>query len=144
VILVDVNLLLYAYDDRSPHQAAAAKWLEDAFDSEDVIGIAATTIVTFVRLSTDPRVFGSALATDAAVATIDAIVALDNVTLVVPGPRHYSILREVLLASRATRNLVPDAALAALAIEHGGTIATNDRDFDRFRGPKVIYPLETR
>jgi toxin-antitoxin system PIN domain toxin len=142
VILLDANLLLYAYDVASPHYERARAWLLDSLEGHDPIGVAPSTIVTFVRLATNSRVFPTPLTTDLAVAAIDAFLDADTATIVLPGERHYAILRDVLLASRATGNLLPDAALAALAIEHHATIATNDHDFDRFRAVRVIYPLE--
>ncbi|MGD1068200.1 MAG: TA system VapC family ribonuclease toxin [Vulcanimicrobiaceae bacterium] len=144
MILIDANLLVYAFDRRSPWYEQARMWLTGLLEGADPVGLASSTIVTFVRLATDPRIYAEPLTIDDAIAAIDALATIDTVSLVIPGPRHYSILRDVLLASRATRNLVPDAALAALAIEHGATIATNDHDFDRFRAARVIYPLEAR
>jgi toxin-antitoxin system PIN domain toxin len=107
------------------------------------IGIATPTIVAFLRRATDGRVFSSPLTIDDAISAIDALLAHGNVTVLGPGDRHFALFTRILRASRATRDLIPDAHLAAIALEHGGTIATNDRDFDRFAGVTVDYPLAT-
>jgi predicted nucleic acid-binding protein len=78
-----------------------------------------------------------------AVAAIDSLLAYDHVIVLLPGERHLAICTQIVLAARATRDLIPDAHLAALAVEHGGVVCTNDRDFDRFTNVSVQYPLAT-
>ena len=102
-----------------------------------------STIVAFYRLTTNGRVFRTLLTLEQAVAVIDSLLAYDHVIVLLPGERHLPIFTQRVLATRATRDLIPDAHLAALAVEHGGVVCTNDHDFDRFTNLGVQYPFAT-
>ncbi len=141
MIVPDVSLLLYAYDTSAKQHAPSFEWLARALERAEQIGIAMSTIVAFYRLSTDHRIFSSPLTLEQAAGAIETLLAYDGVGVIYPTDRHLPIFNRLVLASRATRDLIPDAHLAALALEHGGIVHTNDHDFDRFEGVRVEYPL---
>ncbi len=141
MIVLDVNLLLYAYDTSAKQHARCFDWLAGCVERAEQIGISISTIVAFYRLSTDHRIFRSPITLEQAGDAIDSLLSYDSVSVIYPGERHLPIFTRLVLASRATRDLIPDAHLAALALEHGGIIHTNDHDFDRFEEVRVEYPL---
>ena len=140
MILVDANLLLYAYDTSSPQHEKARTWLQHTIAEEDV-GLALTTLLAFVRISTAPTVFARPLAIGDAVAIVQEWLALPTISLVEPTRRHWAVLAEIAQAGQARGGLVMDAHLAALAREHGAELCTADRDFARFDGLRWRDPL---
>jgi uncharacterized protein len=134
VILVDANLLLYAHDASSEHHAAARDWWERRLSDAKLVRLAWITVVAFIRITTHPRVFREPMTIAEATGHVSAWLERPMVGLLDPGARHWSILSDLLRESRATANLVTDAHLAALAIEHGATLCSTDRDFRRFAG----------
>jgi toxin-antitoxin system PIN domain toxin len=134
-------LLVYSYDETSAFHEKSRAWLLACLEDDEPIGVAMSTIVGFYRLTTDGRVFRTPLTLEQAVAAIDSLLAYDHVIVLLPGERHLGIFTQLVLAARATRDLIPDAHLAALAVEHGGVVCTNDHDFDRFKNVGVRYPL---
>jgi toxin-antitoxin system PIN domain toxin len=144
LILVDANLLLYAYQPRSPHHQASRRWLEDVLSGPELVRFAWVTIWAFIRISTDPRVLERPLTIGEASAAVTAWLAQPTAGLIEPGDRHWALLSVLLEEGQATGALAMDAALAALAIEHGATLHTTDRDFSRFPGLKWINPIGRR
>ena len=142
MILLDVNLLLHAYDSASKEYHRARPWLERAFVSAEIVALPWATILAFLRISTTPRAETKALDLQDAVSIASDWLAQPNVIIVHPTDRHWRILSNLLPKSRIRGSLIMDAHLAALAIEHGATLCTNDRDFARFPGLKVEYPLQ--
>jgi toxin-antitoxin system PIN domain toxin len=142
VILLDANLLLYAYHAKSPQHAPARKWLEESLSGSEPVGLCWQTVLAFVRISTNHRVFERPLAAAEAGAIVSAWLALPVVVMLAPGERYWGILNGLLTSAQVAGPLVTDAALAALAIEHGTTLCTTDRDFSRFPGLKTLNPLE--
>jgi len=142
VILVDANLLLYAYHPRAEQHERARAWLESALSGLEPVGLPWSTILAFLRLATSPRVFARPLSTAEAEIIVSTWLVEPSVVLVSPGDRYWEILRTLLIDAQVTGPLVTDAALAALAIEHGATLATTDRDFARFRGLRLSDPLQ--
>lgn len=142
MILVDANLLLYAYHPRAPQHARARAWLEATLSDPAPVGLSWFTILAFLRLATNPRVFERPLSIAEGEAIVASWLSEPSVVSVHPGERYWEILRTLLIDAQVTGPLVSDAALAALAIEHGATVATTDRDFARFRGVRVANPLE--
>ena len=132
MIIVDANLLLYAYDPDSPHHTASREWLEHALSGSVPVRFAWMTIWAFVRIATNPRVFIRPLSTAEAHATVTAWLQQPNTALIEPGERHLDILGTLMRDGQAAGPLVMDAALAAIAIEHGATLCSADRDFTRF------------
>jgi len=141
VILVDANILLYAYDRSSPRHDAARTWLEAALSAEEPVGLPLVTLVAFLRIVTNPAVFRRPLSPSRAIEIVESWLARQNVSTVHPSERHWSILAEVAARGQARGALLVDAHLAALAIERGATLATTDRDFARFAGLRFRDPL---
>jgi toxin-antitoxin system PIN domain toxin len=141
VILLDANLLLYAFDGTSRHHQAARAWLERTLAEEPDVRMGVVTVLAFVRIATDSRVFEQPLDSAEAIGIAADILARPNVSLASPGDRHWRLLADVATAGQARGPMMMDAHLAALALEHGATLATTDRDFRRFTGLRVVDPM---
>ncbi len=139
--LLDVNLLMYAYDASSPLHERARSWFEACLNDPEPIGFPLSTVVAFVRLVTDTRVFERPFDTPSACAIVDEWLAQPSAHLLVPSARRWEILRGLSTDSHVRGSLVPDAHLAAYAIENGATLYTHDRDFLRFQRLRVDFPL---
>ena len=142
MILLDANLLLYAHNTSSKEHRPTVSWLEKVLAGSAPIGLSWDTILAFLRVSTNPRIFIQPLHLDMAASLVSDWLAQPNVTIVGPTEKHWEIFARLLPHSRARSSLIMDAHLAALAIEHGATLCTNDRDFARFPGLKVDYPVQ--
>ena len=139
--LIDANLLLHAYHRRAEQHPRARAWLETVFSGPESVRLAWTTLWAFLRISTHPNVFDRPLSMAEAEQIVSTWLALPPVSLLEPGERYWEVLRELLHQAQITGPLVMDAALAALAIEHGATLCTSDRDFARFPKLKTHNPL---
>jgi toxin-antitoxin system PIN domain toxin len=142
VILVDANLLLYAYHPQAAQHESARKWLERALAGPDLVRFAWMTIWAFLRIATNRRVFERPLSFSEAAAAVRSWLDQPCADVLDPGERHWAILVEVAGDGQAVGPLLTDAALAAIAIEHGAVLHTTDRDFARFPGLKHVNPLE--
>ena len=140
-MLVDANLLLYAALEDFPQHRAAREWLDLQLNGPRRVGLPWPALLAFVRITTNGRLFTSPLSTATAWIQICDWLSCPAVWVPGPGDRHAEILGDLLVASRATGNLVPDAHLAALALEHGLTVYSTDRDFAAFAGLSWIDPL---
>jgi toxin-antitoxin system PIN domain toxin len=140
-MLVDANLLLYASLEDFPQHAAAKGWLDGQLNGPRRLGLPWPALLAFLRITTNHRLFERPLSTAAAWQQISAWLACPSVWIPGPDARHAEILGELLTASRATGNLVPDAHLAALALEHGLTLYSTDRDFAAFPSLSWVNPL---
>lgn len=138
--LVDLNVLLYATDADTKHHRAARRWLDAAMTGTDTVGLPVAVTVGFVRLTTNPRVLRRPLAPAEAIGIVRVWLGRSNVTVPAPTERHFDVLQELLEATGTGGNLVSDAHLAALAIEHGASVCTFDGDFDRFPGVVTVRP----
>jgi toxin-antitoxin system PIN domain toxin len=143
LILVDANLLLYAYHPKAPQHDASRVWLEEALSGAQLVRMAWVTVWAFLRISTNRRVFERPLSASEAEAAVSSWLAQPTVGILDPGERHWEILRRLMSDGQTAGPLVMDAVLAALAIEHGATLHTTDRDFARFPGLKWTNPLLT-
>jgi toxin-antitoxin system PIN domain toxin len=141
MILVDANLLLYAYHTRAAQHEASRSWLERTLSQPRLVRFAWVTLWAFLRISTNPRVFDRPLAVVEADAAVASWLELPNVGILEPGDRHGAILSRLLQDGQVSGPLVMDAALAAIAIEHGATLHTTDRDFSRFADLDWINPI---
>ena len=139
--IVDVNLLLYAFDETSPRHEAARPWLEETLSAPGTVGLPWVVLTAFLRLSTRGAVFADPLSPEEALDAVDGWLALPSVTVPAPGARHAVVLRELLTAVGTGGNLVTDAHLAALAIEQGAELCSCDADFSRFPGVRWVEPL---
>lgn len=142
MILIDANILLYAYDAASLDHHAAREWLEKTLSSNDPVGLAWVTLLAFMRISTNTRAHKDPFTIAEAISIVSQWLDRPMVAIVHPGERHFEILKEMLTEGQAPGRMVTDAHLAALAIEHGATLCTTDRDFTRFPGPRVLNPLK--
>lgn len=141
MILVDVNLLIYAHDVRSQFHDAARSWCSEILAAPKPVGLAWATILAFLRITTSSRALSSPLLVSEAIAVIEDLLQRPPVVVLQPGERHWPILRHLLTAGQSSGNLSSDAHLAALAMEHGAVLCTTDRDFARFPGLRWENPL---
>lgn len=142
MILVDANLLLYAYDPDSPRHDACKRWLEDALSGRDLVRFSWLTLWAFIRITTSARVFARPLMPAEAHAAVASWLGRPNAGILEPAERHLDLLRTLLEDGQAGGALTTDAALAAIAIEHGATLCSTDRDFARFPGLQWRNPLD--
>ncbi len=141
MVLPDVNILVAAYRDDVPEHASCRGWLENVLEGEEVFGISELVLNGFLRIVTHPRVFALPSPAEEALDFTRAIRAQPHCVPVFPGPRHWEIFQRLYLDAEVRGNLVPDAYLAALAIESGCEWITLDRDFARFGGLRWNRPL---
>jgi uncharacterized protein len=141
VILPDVNVLVLAHRSDQREHGAIRTWLTEEVNSERPFALADLVVAGFLRIVTHPRIFEIPTPLDDAVAFVDGLVDQPTCLPVAAGPRHWSILRRLLRDGDARANLVPDAHLAAIATEHGATVATRDRGFARFAAVRWLDPL---
>lgn len=139
--LVDANILLYAYHPGSPHHERCRRWLEATLGAAEPVGLAWITIFAFLRIITSPRIFDHPLTMAEAQAVVSSWLEQPAVSPIEAGERYWTIFGGLLQDSQVTGALVMDAALAALALEHGATLCSTDRDFSRFADVTTINPL---
>lgn len=139
--LVDANLLLYATDEHSARHDAARTWLERQLSGDETFAFAWVTLLAFLRVSTSPRVFENPLAPERAFDLVDRWLAQPCAVVVHPGNRHAGLVRELLAPLGTAANLVNDAHLAALAVEHNAELNSCDSDFSRFSGVRWSNPI---
>ena len=142
--LIDANLLLYAYNPRASEHEAARAWLEGTLSGGELVRFTWPTLWAFLRISTNARVFLQPLSIGDAVGVVSSWLARSGVSLIEPGERHWQILQHLMASGQCAGPLVTDAVLAAIAIEHGATLYTTDRDFSRFAGLTWTNPLEPK
>jgi len=141
MILIDANLLLYAYHPRSEQHKASRTWLEGALSGSELVRFAWLTLWAFLRISTNPRVFERPLTMPEAEAVVASWLSQRPAGILEPGDRHWDILRGLMREGQTVGPLIMDAVLAAIALEHGAILHTTDRDFSRFPGLKWTNPL---
>lgn len=141
MIILDANVLLYAYNASSEHHAACRAWVEQAFNGSEQIGLPWQTVLAFLRIATNSRVFERPLRASEAAAIVDEWLACPWVIVVQPDRDYWQLLKEQLHAAQVSGPLVTDAALATLALQQGARLCTTDRDFTRFGGLRLIDPL---
>lgn len=144
MILVDSNLLLYATTPVFKQHAAARAWLLEAFNGEERVGLPWPSLLGFVRILTNPRVVRPPVPLPEAWAEIMKWLASPCVWIPTPTAAHPQILGRLVREELSKGELIMDAHLAALAIEHGLTLCSTDRDFARFTGLKWRNPLAER
>jgi toxin-antitoxin system PIN domain toxin len=141
MILADVNVLVYAHRADAPAHSAYRKWLEALINGDQAYGVSDLVLSGFLRVVTHPRVFNPPSDLGSGIAFVQAIRSQPNAVLITPGPRHWDIFRSLCTATHSRGNIIPDAYLAALAIESGSEWITTDRDYSRFPGLKWRHPL---
>lgn len=141
MIAIDANILLYAYNAGAPEHERARHWLETTFSSPVLIGLPLVSVFAFLRIATDRRLSEAAHSPAQAAEIVNGWLARENVSILEPGERHWPIFFAALDDVGATGPRISDVHLAALAIEHGATFYTNDRDFRVFPLLDVRFPL---
>ncbi len=142
MLLVDVNVLIYAHREDAADHRDYRKWLESMVRSEESFAVNDLILSGFLRVVTHPRVFDPPTPLKTAMAFAEAMRSQPNSVAVAPGARHWEIFSRLCLAAGAKGNLIPDAYLAALAIESGCEWITTDRDYSRFPGLRWRHPLD--
>jgi uncharacterized protein len=141
LVLPDVNVLVYAHRRDVPEHDRISSWLEEVANGSASFGLSTLVLSGMLRIVTHPRVFAVPTPIDTALEFVKALLARPNCLEVRPGPRHWEIFTELCAATAATGNHVPDAYLAALAIESGSEWITTDGGFSRFDGLRWRHPL---
>lgn len=141
MILVDANLLVYAHVSSMAQHAAARRWLDGRLSGNAQVGLPWPSVLAFVRLVSNPRVFARPLAVKDAWKQVTSWLEVPVVWVPAPTDRHRHVLGELLGKSAFRPNLVPDAHLAALAVEHGLLLCSTDGDFARFPGLRWENPI---
>ena len=144
MILVDANVLIYAFRRDTDRHDDFRRWLETAIAEEPVLGVSELILSTVVRITTHSRIFARPSTAGEAFGFAQFLLDQPNAVSVTPGRRHWSIFASLCRNTEARGNLVTDAYLAALAIEAGAEWITTDRDFARFSGLRWRHPLEPR
>ena len=140
--LVDANVLIYAVNETAVQHRRSRAWLDSALVGSEPIGLAWTVLLAFLRLATHPSVFAHPLTPEQATSIVREWLSQPAAVVVEPSPRHADVLAGLLVESGTAGNLVNDAHLAALAVEHSATITTFDADFGRFGGVRWTRPGE--
>jgi uncharacterized protein len=142
VVLPDVNVLVYAHRQDALHHVRYRDWLENVINGDEAYGLSELVLSGFVRVATHPKVFAKPSALPDALAFARQLRGRPNCVSVGPGLRHWEIFCALCAGAGAKGNLVPDAYLAAMAIESGCEWITTDRDFSRFKGLRWRHPLQ--
>ena len=141
MIVLDVNLLLYAYDRASSKHKDARIFVKKLFSGDELVGLPWQTIWAFLRIATNSRLPGQRFSMEEAIVIVQGWMDLNQVRILVPGERHWEIFQRMLIEGKVRGPLATDAQLAALTIEHAGVLYTTDRDFARFPGLRWVNPL---
>ena len=142
MVLPDVNVLVYAHREDSAHHAACRPWLEAVINGNESYALSELVLSGFVRVATHPKVFTKPSSLADALEFTEQLLGRPNCVPVAPGHRHWEIFRSLCVEAGAKGNLVPDAYLAAMAIEAGCEWITTDRDFARFKGLRWRHPFQ--
>jgi len=141
MILVDVNLLLYAHNSLAEEHSRAKVWLEQVLSGEEPVALCWPVILAFIRISTSPRIFTRALSRSEAATVVSEWLERPQTVIVGPDERHWEIFQRLASDGKVSGPLFSDCHLAALAVEHGAVIYTTDRDFARFPNLDFRNPL---
>ena len=141
MILVDVNLLVYSWDRRAPLHEAAVHWLDDRLSESARVGLPWECLLGFLRVVTNSRIYQRPAPVSLAWRQVEQWLSAPAVWVPLPGNRHQEILGRLLARLGGGAKLIPDAHLAALAIEHGLDLCSTDGDFARFEGLRWVNPL---
>lgn len=141
MIVVDVNLLLYAVISGFRQHQAARKWWEQQLNGQAEVGLAGPAVFGFLRIATNPRVLVTPMSIDEAIGHVRSWLSRPNVRFLVPGTRHLDLALELLSGVGTAANLTTDAQLAAHAIEMDADMCSNDTDFARFSDLRWVNPL---
>ena len=138
---MDVNILVYAHREDVDNHDKFRHWLESVVNSNIDYGYSELVLSGFLRIVTHPKVFENPTPLEEALKFVTQIKSQQNAIKIVPKERHWSIFEDLMRATKATGNFIPDAYHAALAIESGCQWVTTDKGFKKFKGLKTKYPL---
>jgi toxin-antitoxin system PIN domain toxin len=141
MLLTDVNVLVYAYREDSPNHARFREWLRGVLDSPQAFAVAELVLSGFLRIVTHPAIFNPPAPLADALAFVEGLRGQPNCVIVSPGVRHWEIFLGLCESANVVGNLVPDAYLAALAVETGSEWITTDGDYARFPGLRWRRPF---
>jgi len=141
MILVDANLLLYAEDSLAKHHDAARIWWDAQLSGSDPVGLCWPVLNAFIRIGTNPRLHQRPLTLEEATERVRSWFDQPCVRLIQPTPGHWTLFQQMLLSGNAVGNLVSDAHLAALAVEHNCVLYSTDADFSRFPALRWENPI---
>jgi hypothetical protein len=142
MVLFDVNVLIYAFHRRAADHHRYCAWLDSVIDGDGAYGVVDLVCSGFLRIVTNPRIFAAPATLDDALSFVERVRQPAHCVVVAPGTRHWDIFTRLCRSAGVRGNLVPDAYLAALAIESGSEWITTDRDYARFPGLRWRHPLE--
>lgn len=140
MFLLDVNVVLAAHRGDHPHHSTVRPWVEAILARGEAFAVPHVVASAFLRIATSRRIFPVPTPLEAAFGFLDELVAQPGYLAAEPGPRHRALLRDLCVQYDATGDLIPDAVIAAIAVEHAGTVATLDRDFSRFTSVRHVRP----
>lgn len=141
MIVPDVNVLVHAMDSGSAQHDKAWAWWYSALHGDEHIGFAWPVLMGYVRITTHPRIMVDPQSVADALRDVRAWTGSPIARMIGPGPEHVHVIERLVASAGAWGNLIPDAHLAAIAVENGGTIYSQDADFARFDGVRWINPL---
>jgi toxin-antitoxin system PIN domain toxin len=141
-MLVDANILLFAVDGMSPFHLPASRWLTDRLNGPRRVGLPWQTLAAFLRIATHPRASEHPLSPEAAWSHVEDWLGSGAAWIPMPSERHADVLGALVLSYQLRGNMIADAQLAALAIEHGLTVCSADTDFARFREIRWENPIQ--
>lgn len=141
MIVPDINLLVFAYNEAAPRHRAARAWWEGLMTGREPVGLPWAVVLGFIRVSTHPAVLEAPLPPAAALARVRRWFEREHVLTLDPGPRHLQILTTLFEATGVAGSLTTDTHLAAVAIEHQAELHSGDADFGRFPGLRWRNPL---
>ena len=140
--LIDANLLLYAEDSLAEQHESARTWWDESLSASAPVALCWPVLTAFIRIGTNSRIHRRALTLAEAIARVQSWIDQPCVRIIEPTEQHWTIFQTMLRGGKATGNLVSDAHLAALAVEHNCVLQSTDADFARFRGLKWNNPLD--
>ena len=141
--LLDVNVLVYAHREDAPNHHDYRVWLQQLISSAEPFAVPDLVLSGFLRIVTHPKIFDPPTDLDLALRFVQTIRESTHDVVIAPGPRHWPIFTGLVRESRCRGNLIPDAFMAAIAIESGCTWITTDRDYSRFKGLSWRHPLDS-
>jgi uncharacterized protein len=141
VILVDANLLLYAEDSLSEHHETARNWWDTQLSGSEAVALCWPVLTAFIRIGTNVRLHKRPLTLKEAIERVQSWIDQPCVRIIQASEQHWELFQKMLRVGNATANLVSDARLAALAVEHNCVLHSTDTDFARFRGLKWKNPI---
>lgn len=142
MVLIDVNVMVYAHRPESPRHREFRRWFEGQMESDEPFGVSDLVMSGFLRIVTHPRIFDVPSSLEEALHVVAKVRAQRNCVWIRPGARHWEIFVQLCRSAGVKGNLVTDAFLAALAIESGSEWITADRDYSRFPGLRWRHPLD--